>query len=70
MKLIIIFGIIAVAYLVYCSLTVDNTPTSLEVEKPTVEEVSMPDKEFKNAIGLAAGIAVLIVSLIAAAFLL
>lgn len=70
MKLIIILGIIAVAYLVYCSLTVDDTPTSLKVEKPTVEEVSMPDKEFKNAIGLAAVISVLIILLIAAAFLL
>lgn len=71
MKLIIIFGILAVAYLMYCSLTADVKPTETLVEKlPTVEEVSMPDKEFKNAIKLAAGIAVLIILLIAAAFLL
>jgi len=71
MKLIIIFGILAVAYLVYCSLTTDVEPTETFVEKlPAVEEVSMPDKEFKNAIKLAAGIAVLIASLIATALLL
>ena len=71
MKLIIIFGILAVAYLVYCSLTTDVKPTETLVEKlPEVKEVSMPDKEFKNAIKLAAGIAVLIASLIAAALLL
>jgi hypothetical protein len=68
MKLIIILGILAVAYLVYRSLTVDTTATL--VEKPEVEEVSMPDTEFKNAIQIAAGIAVLIILLIAAAFLL
>lgn len=70
MKLIIILGIIAVAYLVYRSLTVDATPTETRVENPAVEEVSMPDTEFKNAIQIAAGIAVLIILLIAAAFLL
>ena len=71
MKLIIIFGILAVVYLVYRSLTVDVNPTETLVEKlPAVEEVSLPDKEFKNAIKLAAAIAVLIASLIAAALLL
>ena len=70
MKLVIIFGILAVAYLVYRSLTADVTTTATQVEKPEVEEVSMPNKEFKNAIQLAGGIAVLIILLIAAAFLL
>ena len=70
MRLVIIFGILAVAYLVYRSLTTDVTTTATLVEKPTVEEVSMPNKEFKNAIQLAGGIAALIILLIAAAFLL
>jgi hypothetical protein len=70
MRLIIIFGILAVAYLVYRSLSADVTPTATLVEKPAVEEVSMPNAEFKNAIRLAGGIAVLIVLLISAAFLL
>ena len=70
MRLVIILGILAVAYLVYRSLTTDVTTTATLVEKPTVEEVSMPNKEFKNAIQLAGGIAVLIILLIAAAFLL
>lgn len=73
MKLIIILGIIAVAYLVYRSLT-DNEPAEIRAEiraeKPAVEEVSIPDTAFKNAIQIAAGIAVLIILLIAAAFLL
>ena len=70
MRLVIILGILAVAYLVYRSLTADVTNTATLIEKPAVEEVSMPNKEFKNAIQLAGGIAVLIILLIAAAFLL
>ena len=42
MKLIIILGIIAVAYLVYHSLT-DNEPAEIRAEKPAVEKVSMPE---------------------------
>jgi threonine/homoserine/homoserine lactone efflux protein len=70
MKIFIILGILAAVYLVYLSLTADTEPVKTQVEKPAVEEVSMPDKEFKNAIRLAAIIAVLIVLLGSAAFLL
>ena len=70
MKLVIIFGILAVAYLVYRSLAADPNPTENQVEKPAVEEVSMPNAEFKSAIQIAGGIAGLIVLLILAAFLL
>jgi threonine/homoserine/homoserine lactone efflux protein len=70
MKIFIILGILAAVYLVYLSLTADTEPVETQVEKPAVEEVSMPDKEFKNAIRLAAIIAVLIVLLGSAAFLL
>ena len=70
MRLIIILGILAVAYLVYRSLTADTKPTVTTIEKPLVEEVVMPDTAFKNGLEIAGGIAVLIVVLIAAAFLL
>ena len=52
MKIFIILGILAAVYLVYLSLTADAEPVKTQVEKPAVEEVSMPDKEFKNAIRL------------------
>ena len=68
MRLIIIFGILAVAYLVYRSLTAPNKP--VVVEETSTEEVAMPDSTFKNGLEVAGGIAVLIIVLIAAAFLL
>jgi hypothetical protein len=55
---------------VYRAATADTPPTANLVETPEVEEVSMPNAEFKNAIRLAVGIAVLMVVLITAAFLL
>ena len=70
MKILIILAILAVTYLVYRAATADTPPTANLVETPEVEEVSMPNAEFKNAIRLAVGIAVLMVVLITAAFLL
>ena len=70
MKIFIILGILAAVYLVYLSLTADAEPVKTQVEKPAVEEVSMPDKEFKNAIRLAVVVTVLIVLLGSAVFLL
>jgi len=70
MKLIIILGILAVAYLVYRSLTAPDQPAATVVDETAVEEVVIPDSTFKNGLGIAGGIAVLILVLIAAAFLL
>ena len=70
MKLIIILGIVAVAYLVYRSLATPVQPTVTVIEKTSAEEVGMPNSTFKNGLQIAGGIAVLIVVLISAAFLL
>lgn len=72
MKILIILAILVVAYLVYRAFAnePDETPVAPESEIKSAEEVSMPNEEFKNAIQIAAGVAVLIILLIAAAFLL